>query len=91
MTNPNDLAFPFCWEWKERENGEPITIVTANQKGLTKREEFAKAAMIGLLSSPYLYKCTNNIDLPDLEIVADNAIAYANKLIEKLNKENESI
>lgn len=70
MTNPSDPAFPLPG------GAENIPPEVA---GLTKREEFAKAAMIGLLSSQFKYE-----DLADYAI---KARVMADLMIAELNKE----
>lgn len=50
--------------------------------GLTKREEFARSAMQGLLSNP------SQIYTTDFEWVAKHAIAYADELLKQLSNES---
>ena len=67
-TNPSDLA-------------TPIMGRTGLLGGLTKREEFAKAAMQGILSNP-------SEEMPQApQKVAEFAVRNADALIEELNKE----
>jgi len=73
MTNANDVLNPSIAILE----GD---IVTCRQ-GLTKREYFAAMAMQGLLANP---KDRSN----GLYSVVEEATAYANNLIEQLNKEN---
>lgn len=74
----NEPYYPF---YKPREsNGDteitPSYIAEIN-KGITIRQEFAKAAMQGILSDPSSY---------DLTKIAALAVVCADNLIEELNK-----
>lgn len=68
-TYPNDSAFPL-----------QSPFASDPDFGLTKREEFAKAAMIGLLS-----KGMTTSTEQDHEKIGIRAVEIADKLIEALN------
>ena len=72
-TNPNDPVFPNfkAEDW------------AYSSGGLTKREEFAKAAMQGLLAD------ANNVEI-EMGQLARDAIRAADALIAELNKEKTS-
>lgn len=70
-TIPDDLAFPIL----DRQN---------LRGGLTKREEFAKAAMQGLLAGAW----RDNLDIQGKTDVTNMAVKMADILIDALNKEN---
>lgn len=75
MTNGNDLAHPAL---EYALHHEPIQVVSQHF-GLTKREEFAKAALIAVLSASI-----TNVGYPKRS--AEEAVACADALIEALNK-----
>lgn len=68
-TMPDDLA-------------TPITDRMGVRGGLTKREEFAKAAMQGILAD------SKSVE-SEAHIIAHDAVVYADALIEALNKDAE--
>lgn len=72
-TNPNDPAFPISYETDVQG-----LKVKHNYEGITKREIFAGMAMVGLISN-YAGELTK-------ETTANNALLYADALIEKLNE-----
>jgi len=72
MNNTNEPAFP-------NDGNHQFS-----DKGITKREYFAARAMQGLLASPYCHDLTNNINLPDLSMIAEQAVAYADALLKAL-------
>ena len=52
--------------------------------GLTKREEFAKTAMMGLLSNPYMIDSVTN---PSIDFIVDASILIADKILTDLEKQ----
>ena len=52
--------------------------------GLTKREEFAKTAMLGLLSNPYMIDSVTNMSI---DYIADASILIADKILTDLEKQ----
>ena len=72
MTHPDDPAFP---QWMQDSRGSHYM-----SKGLTVREEFAKAAMQGYLANPN--------SSPNEEIIASWSVHQADALIDELNKTN---
>ena len=66
MTNPND----------------PVYTTNGSAKSLSKREEFAKSAMMGLVAVTIDGRLLSDDD------IADMAVKQADALIEALNKEN---
>lgn len=77
MTNPNDSAYPMTAGPLLTEDGFTNPI-HKEEYGLTKREYFAAMAMQGMLAS----------DAEGLaELKAEYAVAFADALIAKLNKE----
>jgi hypothetical protein len=87
MSNANEPAFPVE---VEHADGEIHGIQTGNttgwRKGITKREYFSAMAMQGLLSCRAMENITNNMGLPDLTIVAQEAVAYADHLLQQLEQ-----
>lgn len=71
MTNPNDAAFSNATDYA----GNPTVGY-----GLTKREEFAKAAMQGLIASDHEVNW-------NAKQIATFAVEQADALIAELNKE----
>lgn len=58
--------------------------------GLTKREEFARSAMIGLLSNAYVREClsgNNGMQVPNS--VAEYSVQYADALLTKLEDQKD--
>lgn len=83
MTNPNDPASPI---FRTSDYSQDITCTSP---GLTKREEFAKAAMQGLCANPYLSKQGVDMQVSGDEYrtrLATEAILQADALIAALNK-----
>lgn len=84
MTNPDDPAMPYQVDQIQR---------LGNWPGLTKREEFAKAAMQGHLSNPYVTQevekllSTSTIGRDGRQLLAEWSVADADALIAELNKE----
>lgn len=61
-------------------------MVKIRYSGLTKIEEFAKAAMQGILSGDYPGKdIHNNMQLPEIKLVAEQSVAYADELLKQLD------
>ncbi len=52
--------------------------------GLTKREEFAKTAMIGLLSNPSMIDSVTNVSI---DFIVDASILIADKILTDLEKQ----
>ena len=52
--------------------------------GLTKREEFAKTAMLGLLSNPYMIDSVTNVSI---DFIVDASILIADKILTDLEKQ----
>ena len=52
--------------------------------GLTKREEFAKTAMMGLLSNPYMIDSVTNMSI---DFIVDASILIADKILTDLEKQ----
>ena len=52
--------------------------------GLTKREEFAKTAMMGLLSNPYMIDSVTNVSI---DFIVDASILIADKILTDLEKQ----
>lgn len=73
-TNPNDAAFARPWSKTSAGNR-----YFDGQQGLTKREEFAKAAMQGFCADRSLLEL-------DADILSKWAIQQADSLIAALNK-----
>ena len=69
-------------------NAFPIEVSNnPTQWGLTKREEFAKAAMVGILSNPaFLNTLSGNTAMYVTSHVAELAIDYADALLLELAK-----
>ncbi len=89
-TNPEEPAFPqHGW------SSDPDVIKRmTHQGGLTKREEIAKAAMLGLLSAGIGVVVENvasgsQVHSMKSEDIADAALQYAAALIAALNKTAE--
>lgn len=84
MTNPNDPAFsqPILGE---KENGSPYVYTLG---GLTKREEFAKAAMQGILAGNTMEEISRFCGPEEMtdEWVARKARVAADALIAELSK-----
>lgn len=76
--DPNAPAFPHLHDSCQRINE------SEHWEGLTKREEFVKAAMLGILARVPLHSFSD-VNLPDE--IAVTAICYADALIDALNKE----
>ena len=80
MTNENDAAFGATVRYQDG--------IDAQLPGLTKREYFAAVAMQGLLAVDELVIYTPPATV-HREIVACNAVSYADELIAELNKTND--
>ena len=52
--------------------------------GLTKREEFAKTAMMGLLSNPSMIDSVTNVSI---DFIVDASILIADKILTDLEKQ----
>ena len=52
--------------------------------GLTKREEFAKTAMLGLLSNPSMIDSVTNLSI---DFIVDASILIADKILTDLEKQ----
>ena len=52
--------------------------------GLTKREEFAKTAMMGLLSNPSMMDSVTNVSI---DFIVDASILIADKILTDLEKQ----
>ena len=52
--------------------------------GLTKREEFAKTAMLGLLSNPSMIDSVTNVSI---DFIVDASIFIADKILTDLEKQ----
>lgn len=78
MTNKNDLAYPSDYMQQNAENIESMNCC----KGLTKREYFAAMALQGLLACDRVTEFEGEVSPSTL------AVALADALIEKLNKED---
>lgn len=74
--DPNDPAYPTPNN-EFNDDGHPCPVTYG---GMSIRAEFAKAAMIGLLSNPE-FGLDNNA-----RVIADEAVAQADALIAALNK-----
>lgn len=76
MTNPNanEPAYPVLYITWQPQLGAYDTHL---HPGLTKREEFAKAAMQGILSSSHVS------ETPSPEYVRDQAYKYADAMLAK--------
>jgi len=61
------------------------TVNTQEKFNLTKREQFAMAAIQGILSNPYWNEWGEYTPCA----VADSAIEYADELLRKLDKTND--
>lgn len=81
-TKPNDPVYPDRKLNAVSKNGLGIVIQYELQNigGLTKREQFAMAAMQGMIGS-MMYSGWTYID------ICDSAVRAADRLIESLNKE----
>lgn len=72
MKNQDKPAYPF------KSNYPHDNESASGYMGLTKREEFARSAMMGLLSNPA------QIGTTDYEWIASHAIGYADELLKQL-------
>lgn len=75
-TAPNDSAFPLQFEQQEIDGSKQLFCYS----GMTKREEFTKAAMQGLCANPHA-------DDHDINEIAAQAVELADATIAALNKE----
>lgn len=82
MTKANDPAFPPSVSMGGPE-GREVFI-----DGLTKREEFSKAAIQGLLANSELREGFMGTKIPSSQTVATWAIEQADALIAELNKKD---
>lgn len=82
MKNQDKPAMPF-----QEVRGIAGGMITKfeNHNGLTKREDFAKSAMQGLLSSMSL-SISHNTTTCDIEVIAKLSILMADKVLEELDK-----
>ncbi len=96
MTNPNDPAFPqeepIAFTTKQIHEKYPeissaIGVTTQIAKGLTKREEFAKAAMWAAYQ--FAHDADQGNGFIDPKDLAQSCVAYADALIAALNKASE--
>lgn len=79
--NGNAPAFPVIEEFKTAQyNGEEHTTATCLAFGLTKREQFAMAALQGILSCGVEFRVYSNGD------AAKSAVMYADKLLVELER-----
>ena len=89
-TNPNDPEFPDRLE-KVADTPQLATKEWFIAHGLTKREEFAKAAMMGLIANVDIIAGMAKAGQADMVLVAKGianmAVAHADALIAELNKE----
>lgn len=87
MTNGNDAVHPEIRTIIDYDvDAQSNFNNTFGYGGITKREEFAKAAMQGLLSG----NATYNGSTGNRHMVAADALAYADALIAELSKEQTS-
>jgi hypothetical protein len=89
----NEPYYPF-FTWNAGGNGNAVEVDTHNgtqvfpyETGITIRQQFAMAAMQGLLSNDEHIK---NDEKSYPEITADMALQYADALIEELNKTDKT-
>ena len=82
MTNGNDLIVPNHEGYEYHGNGEQIAWIT-REGGLTKREEFAARAMIGLLSN---HAMIDGDSKASIEWAAKTSVLLSDALISELNK-----
>ena len=82
MTDGNDLIVPSHDSYEYHGNNEQIAWITTDG-GLTKREEFAARAMIGLLSNAMLVGEDSKINI---EWAAKTSVLLSDALISELNK-----
>lgn len=81
MTNPNDPAFSRAPAFS------PDCGTMDGAEGLSKREEFAKAAMQGLLAGKHGFTQPSGEIRSDPAMFANAAVTAADALIAELNKE----
>jgi hypothetical protein len=86
MKNADMPAFPVQVTWTD--DGKVVPLRTGEYSGFTaglsKREEIASRAMQGLLSAGSNEHNANNIGLPDQNMVAREAVGYADALLKQL-------
>lgn len=84
-THPDHQAFGFAETRYDPDTRKPIG--TLAHRGLTKREEFAKTAMLGMLASE-----SENYNYGDnsAQRIADLAVEHADALIAALNAEGQA-
>lgn len=87
--NGNEAAFPSSPTFNPT-NSEPWRPADIGCAGMSKREEFAKCFLAGLLASPQFYSvlCGRHDESPGImhEIAAKEAVNFADALLERLAK-----
>lgn len=82
--NANQAAYPRAYQEHVGKDGK-MEVITCGAPGLTKREAFAKAAMLGLLSNDEEWSSQGTTE-PITKRLAARAVEYADALLAALER-----